>query len=76
MDYINPEHRRLREEPTKPLSPEEAEIAAKQYQAWVLKTLNDTIAKAFLDTKISDIISPSTTNKPNTNEEENRNRFN
>jgi len=30
MDYINPEHRRLRDEPTLPLSPEEAAIAAKE----------------------------------------------
>jgi hypothetical protein len=39
MDYINPEHRRLRDEPTLPLSPEEAQIAANLYQAHVLKTL-------------------------------------
>jgi len=29
MDYINPEHRRLRDEPTLPLSHEEAVIAAR-----------------------------------------------
>ena len=39
MDYINPEHRRLRDEPTLPLSPEEAAIAANLYQEQVLKTL-------------------------------------
>lgn len=39
MDYINPEHRRLRDEPTLPLSPEEAAIAANLYQEHVLKTL-------------------------------------
>ena len=39
MDYINPEHRRLRDEPTLPLSPEEAQIAANLYQEQVLKTL-------------------------------------
>jgi hypothetical protein len=48
MDYINPEHRRLRDEPTLPLSPEEAAIAANLYQEQVLKTLfsfaNKTLA--------------------------------
>jgi len=39
MDYINPEHRRLRDEPTLPLSPEEIAIAAKLYQDQVLKSL-------------------------------------
>jgi hypothetical protein len=39
MDYINPEDRKLRDEPTLPLSPEEAAIAAKLYQEQVLKSL-------------------------------------
>jgi hypothetical protein len=39
MDYINPEDRKLRDEPTLPLSPDEAAIAAKLYQEKVLKTL-------------------------------------
>ena len=44
MDYIDPADRRLRDEPIKPLSPEEAEIAAKLYQdnvlAYLLSSLN------------------------------------
>jgi len=39
MDYINPDDRKLRDEPTLPLSPEEATIAAKLYQEQVLKSL-------------------------------------
>jgi len=39
MDYINPDDRKLRDEPTLPLSPEEAAIAAKLYQEQVLKSL-------------------------------------
>jgi hypothetical protein len=39
MDYINPEDRKLRDEPTLPLSPEEVAIAAKLYQEQVLNSL-------------------------------------
>jgi hypothetical protein len=39
MDYINPDDRKLRDEPTLPLSPEDAAIAAKLYQEQVLKSL-------------------------------------
>lgn len=43
MDYTDPADRRLRDEPTKPLSPEEVQIAALQYQAKVLDHLNNYI---------------------------------
>ena len=33
MDYTDPANRRLRDEPTLPLSPEEAQIAAALYSA-------------------------------------------
>jgi hypothetical protein len=33
MDYTDPRNRRLRDEPTLPLSPEEAQIAAALYSA-------------------------------------------
>ena len=39
MDYINPDDRKLQDEPTLPLSPEEAAIAAKLYQEQVLNSL-------------------------------------
>ena len=39
MDYADPADRRLRDEPTLPLSPEEAQIAAALSQAQVLKEL-------------------------------------
>ena len=39
MDYTDPADRRLRDEPIKPLSPEEAVIAANLYQAKVLANL-------------------------------------
>ena len=39
MDYTDPADRRLRDEPIKPLSPEEAKIAANLYQAKVLANL-------------------------------------
>jgi hypothetical protein len=40
MDYTDPTDRRLRDEPTIPLSPEEIQLAAAQYQASVLSQLN------------------------------------
>lgn len=43
MDYTDPADRRLRDEPTKPLSPEEVEMAAIKYQAKVLNHLNDLL---------------------------------
>lgn len=43
MDYTDPANRRLRDEPTKPLSPEEAVIAANQYQLKVLANLFATL---------------------------------
>ena len=43
MDYTDPADRRLRDEPTKPLSPEEAVIAANQYQLKVLANLFVTL---------------------------------
>jgi hypothetical protein len=43
MDYIDPANRRLRDEPIKPLSPEEAVIAANLYQAKVLANLFATL---------------------------------
>lgn len=39
MDYTDPADRSLRDEPTKPLSPEEAVIAANLYQSKVLANL-------------------------------------
>ncbi len=39
MDYTDPADRRLRDEPTKHLSPEEAQIAAQIYQGKVLANL-------------------------------------
>ena len=39
MDYTDPADRRLRDEPTKPLSPDEAVIAANLYSAKVLANL-------------------------------------
>lgn len=39
MDYTDPANRRLRDEPTLPLSPEEAVIAAQLCQQNVLKHL-------------------------------------
>lgn len=45
MDYTDPANRRLRDEPTKPLSPEEAVIAANLYQAKVLANLFATVQK-------------------------------
>ena len=39
MDYTDPADRRLRDEPTKPLSPDEAVIAANLYQEQVLANL-------------------------------------
>jgi hypothetical protein len=39
MDYTDPADRRLRDEPTVPLSPEEAVIAANIYQSKVLADL-------------------------------------
>lgn len=39
MDYTDPADRRLRDEPTLPLSPEEAQIAANLYQSQVLAEL-------------------------------------
>ena len=51
MDYTDPADRRLRDEPTKPLSPEEVEMAAIQYQAKVLNHLN-----SFLLGKPSDFL--------------------
>ena len=43
MDYTDPADRRLRDEPTIPLSPEEAKIAAGLYQAKVLANLFATL---------------------------------
>ena len=43
MDYADPADRRLRDEPTKPLSPEEVQIAAAKYQADVLNHLNSLL---------------------------------
>lgn len=45
MDYNDPADRRLRDEPTKPLSHEEAIIAANLYQAKVLANLFATLQK-------------------------------
>lgn len=39
MDYTDPANRRLRDEPTKPLSPEEVQIAVYQNHADVMKQL-------------------------------------
>lgn len=39
MDYTDPRNRRLRDEPTLPLSPDEAVIAAQLYQEKVLQQL-------------------------------------
>jgi len=75
MDYINPEHRRLRDEPTKPLSPEEAAIAAANYQKWVLDTLNATIAKAFPMGPLS-LPNKNTNNNEEDDSSRNSSRFN
>ena len=64
MDYTDPRNRRLRDEPTLPLSPEEAEIAAALYSA----TAYGKFA-AWLNA------SPTTTTA-NTHEEENPRRHN
>jgi hypothetical protein len=44
MDYIDPAPIPPRDEPIKPLSPEEVEIAALKYQANVLNHLNTILA--------------------------------
>lgn len=44
MDYADPANRRLRDEPTLPLSPDEAKIAAKLYQDNVLAYLLSSIS--------------------------------
>ena len=64
MDYTDPANRRLRDEPTLPLSPEEAQIAAALY--------SNTAFGKFVDWLNN---SPTTT-KPNNNEEENPRRHN
>lgn len=66
MDYIDPANRRLRDEPIKPLSPEEAAIAASLYQATAygafVNWLNNT--------------SPPTTTTTNEKEDSDNARFN
>ena len=60
MDYTDPADRRLRDEPTLPLSPEEAQIAANQYQLKVLANLFATLQGGAVPTWAT--ISPSLPN--------------
>jgi hypothetical protein len=62
MDYTDPANRRLRDEPTKPLSPEEVQIAVYQNHADVMKKLFGFLAEG--KTPTFSQISPTT----NTNE--------
>lgn len=66
MDYTDPADRRLRDEPTKPLSPEEAQIAANLYQAKVLANLFATLQKGAVPSWAA-----LNTSLPTTNEKEN-----
>ena len=68
MDYIDPANRRLRDEPIKPLSPEEAVIAANQYQLKVLANLFATLQGGKVPHWLD--LNPSLPNKSNTNEKE------
>ena len=68
MDYIDPANRRLRDEPIKPLSPEEAVIAANQYQLKVLENLFAILQGGSVPTWAS--LNPSTPNHT-TDEKEN-----
>lgn len=58
MDYTDPAHRRLRDEPIKPLSPDEVQIAVANCHAETLKQL------------FSFLNSSTTTNTTNTDEKE------
>jgi len=58
MDYTDPANRRLRDEPTLPLSPDEVQIAVNNHHAETLKKLF-----AFLNT-------PTLPNTTNNNEKE------
>lgn len=73
MDYIDPRNRRLRDEPTLPLSPEEAQIAAALYSANTIAAFNTWLAGGAKPGAFN----PFPTTKPtNTNEEENPRRHN
>jgi hypothetical protein len=64
MDYTDPANRRLRDEPTLPLSPEEVQIAVYQNHAETMKQLFSFLAQG--KTPTFSQISPNTT----TNEKE------
>jgi hypothetical protein len=70
MDYIDPAPNPPRDEPIKPLSPEEAEIAANLYQSKVLANLFATLQGGQVPTWASLNISlPLTTTTTNEKED-------
>lgn len=66
MDYTDPANRRLRDEPTLPLSPEEAQIAAALYSANTVAAFQTWLSGGCKPGAFA----PFPTSKPSTHEKE------